>query len=72
VPVDGFWSVSVYNAKGYFEPNQYGAYTLNSLTAKKRGDGSVTIQIGRCDGKTPNRLPTTPRRSAAERARGAG
>ena len=21
VPVDGFWSISVYNAKGYFEPN---------------------------------------------------
>jgi hypothetical protein len=60
VPVDGFWSISVYNAKGYFEPNKYGAYTLNNLTAKKRGDGSVTIQFGRCDGKTPNCLPTMP------------
>jgi hypothetical protein len=23
VPVEGFWSITVYNAKGYFEPNQY-------------------------------------------------
>src|SRR5262249_24890859 len=33
VPVDACWSVSVYNAQGYFEPNSYGAYTLNSVTA---------------------------------------
>ncbi len=35
VPVDGFWSISVYNAKGYFEPNKQNAYTLNNITAKK-------------------------------------
>jgi hypothetical protein len=35
VPVDGFWSVSVYNAEGYYEPNQHDAYSLNSITAKK-------------------------------------
>lgn len=29
VPVDGFWSVSVYNADGYFQKNPYDAYTLN-------------------------------------------
>jgi hypothetical protein len=23
VPVDGFWSVSMYNVKGHFEKNQY-------------------------------------------------
>jgi hypothetical protein len=59
VPVDGFWSVSVYNAKGYFEKNQYDAYSLNNITAKKDADGSVTIQFGGCDGKIPNCLPTT-------------
>ncbi len=53
VPVDGFWSISVYNAEGYFEPNQENAYTLNNLTAKKGEDGSVTVQFGGCDGKTP-------------------
>jgi hypothetical protein len=60
VPVDAFWSLSVYNAQGYFEKNQYDAYTLNNLTAKKNQDGSVTIHFGGCDGKTPNCLPITP------------
>jgi hypothetical protein len=41
VPVDGFWSISVYNAQGYFEPNEHDAYTLNNLTAKKNGDGKT-------------------------------
>ena len=57
VPVDAFWSVSVYNAQGYFEPNSYGAYSLNSITAKRNPDGSVPVQFGGCDGKVPNCLP---------------
>jgi hypothetical protein len=60
VPVDGFWSISVYNAAGYFEPNEFNAYTLNNITAKKNEDGSVTVQFGGCDGKTPNCLGITP------------
>ena len=60
VPVDGFWSISVYNAKGYFEKNQYDAYTLNNITAVKNADGSVTIQFGGCNGKIPDCLPITP------------
>jgi hypothetical protein len=60
VPVDGFWSISVYNAKGYFERNQYDAYTLNNITAMKNADGSVSIQFGGCDGKILNCLPITP------------
>jgi hypothetical protein len=59
VPVDAFWSVSVYNANGYYEKNSYDAYTLNNLTAKKSDDGSIAIQFGGCDGKIPNCLPTT-------------
>jgi hypothetical protein len=59
VPVDAFWSVSVYNAAGYFEKNPYNAYSLNNLTAKKNDDGSISIQFGGCDGKVPNCLPTT-------------
>lgn len=58
VPVDGFWSVSLYNAKGYFEKNAQDAYTLNNLTAKKNADGSVDMQFGGCDGQVPNCLPT--------------
>jgi hypothetical protein len=60
VPVDGFWSVSLYNAEGYFQKNQYDAYSLNNITSKKRADGSVAIQFGGCDGKIPNCLPTMP------------
>jgi hypothetical protein len=30
VPVDGFWSVSVYDAKGYYQKNPQNAYTLTT------------------------------------------
>src|SRR5712671_5129726 len=60
VPVDGFWSITVYNDKGYLEPNQYNAYSLNNITAKKNADGSVAVQFGGCDGTIPNCLPTMP------------
>ena len=57
VPVSGFWSISVYNAEGYFQPNQYNAYSVNTITAEKGADGSVAIQFGGCDGNIPNCLP---------------
>jgi hypothetical protein len=56
VPVDGFWSVSVYNADGYFEPNERDAYSVNNLTAARDDDGAVTIHFGG-DGDRPNLLP---------------
>lgn len=59
VPVDGFWSISVYNSQGYFEKNPYDAYSLNNVTAQKNEDGSIGIQFGGCDGKITNCLPTT-------------
>ncbi|MBB3146698.1 hypothetical protein FHS21_003114 [Phyllobacterium trifolii] len=57
VPVDGFWSVSVYNAKGFFEKNDLNAYSLNNLTARPNSDGSFTVQFGGCREGTPNCLP---------------
>jgi len=60
VPVDGFWSISVYNDKGYFEKNNLNVYSLNNLTAKPNQDGSFTIQFGGCQKDTPNYLPTMP------------
>jgi hypothetical protein len=57
VPVEGFWSISLYNAEGYFQPNPYNAYSVNDITAKRNPDGSVTVQFGGCDGKIPNCLP---------------
>ncbi|GAO44058.1 DUF1214 domain-containing protein [Flavihumibacter petaseus] len=59
VPVDGFWSISVYNKAGYFEKNDYNSYSINNVTAKKDADGSVTIQFGGCDGKIANCIPIT-------------
>jgi hypothetical protein len=60
VPVDGFWSVSVYNAEGYFQKNPNNEFTLNDVTAKKSGDGPIAIQFGGCDGGLPNCLPIVP------------
>jgi para-nitrobenzyl esterase len=57
VPVDGFWSISVYNAKGFFEKNSRGAYSVNNLTAKPDADGSVTVRFGGCGKGAPNCLP---------------
>ena len=60
VPVDGFWSISVYGADGYFHKNDQNSYSINNVTARKSADGSVTIQFGGCDGKTSNCIPITP------------
>jgi hypothetical protein len=57
IPVDAFWSLTVYNSEGYLHPNPYNAYALNSLTAKKGPDGAINIQFGGCDRKIPNCLP---------------
>jgi hypothetical protein len=46
VPVDGFWSISVYNKDGFFESNEYNSYSINNLTAKADDDGSYTIHFG--------------------------
>jgi para-nitrobenzyl esterase len=60
VPVKGFWSISLYNKDGFFEPNALGAYSINNLTAKPNADGSVTVQFGACETGTTNCLPTPP------------
>ena len=57
VPVDGFWSISVYNAAGYFEPNERVAYSVNYLSATRDEDGSVTVRFGGCGDGRPNCLP---------------
>ncbi|MEI5665687.1 DUF1254 domain-containing protein [Bosea sp. CCNWLW174] len=57
VPVDGFWSVSLYNGEGYYQKNPYNAYTLNNITAKADQEGAVLVRFGGCDGKVPNCLP---------------
>lgn len=59
VPVDGFWSISVYNKDGYFEENEFGSYSLNNVTAMKGEDGSTRVQFGGCDGQIANCIPVT-------------
>jgi hypothetical protein len=60
VPVDAFWSISLYNAQGYFQQNDANAYSVNNVTAKKNADGSVTIQFGGNPKDAPNYLAIMP------------
>jgi hypothetical protein len=57
VPVDGFWSVTVYNSDGFLEENEYDAYSFNNVTAEPDDDGSITIHFGG-DPDQPNFLYT--------------
>ena len=60
VPVDGFWSITVYDAEGHFVKNPLDRYSLNSITAEKDADGSVTVQFGGCEDQPANCLPIFP------------
>ena len=58
VPVDGFWSISVYNAEGYFEPNNLRMPTRSTTSRRRKATTARSpIQFGGCDGKIPNCLP---------------
>ena len=63
VPVDGFWSISVYNAEGFFEPNERGAYTVNNITGVPNQDGSITVRFGNYSAEVPNAIPITEGRN---------
>lgn len=60
VPVDGFWSITVYNQAGFMVPNPQNAYSLNNITAKKNADGGYTLQFGECGPAVSNCLPIVP------------
>ncbi len=60
IPVDGFWSISVYNKDGYFQPNDLNVNSVNNVTGKKADDGSITVQFGGCSADGPdNCIPIT-------------
>lgn len=57
VPVDGFWSVTVYDAHGFMVPNLADAYAINNVTADPNADGTVTVNFGACEDGRVNCLP---------------
>ena len=57
VPVDAFWSISVYNRDGYFEANPAERYSFNGVTATADDDGAVTIDLDTDDHGYTNHLP---------------
>ncbi|MEY9851925.1 hypothetical protein ABH923_001603 [Leifsonia sp. EB41] len=46
-PVDGFWSLTMYNPQHFFEPNDLGRYSLGTKTPNLHygDDGSLTLTI---------------------------
>jgi len=58
VPVDAFWSISVYNKDGYFQKNEYDAYSVNNISGTPNADGLFTIHFGG-DSTSVNHLPIT-------------
>jgi hypothetical protein len=56
VPVEGFWSLSVYDANGHFFNEGFEGRTVNSLTAPRAADGSVVVQFGGCEPGVDNCL----------------
>lgn len=60
VPVDSFWSITVYTKEGFFQPNALNAYSINSITGKKGEDGTIKVRFGDCTADNANCLPVTP------------
>lgn len=59
VPVDGFWSITVYNRDGFMQKNDLDSYSYNGVTAKNNSDGSTTVHFGACEDGRGNCIPIT-------------
>jgi hypothetical protein len=60
VPVDGFWSITVYDSEGLLRKNDRDLYAINNVTAIADEDGSVSVHFGGCTDHTPNCFPIFP------------
>jgi len=58
-PVGAFWSVSLYNADGFFQKSAIHGCVVNSIKGARNEDGSMTVHFGGCDDGRVNRLPIT-------------
>ena len=57
MPCDAFWSITVYNEDGFFEPNEVNRFSFNSVTATPEPDGRVTVDLDPVDRGYTNHLP---------------
>ena len=56
VPVEAFWSITVYGHDGFLHKNELDAYSVNSVSGTPNDDGSITVTFG-ADSGDVNPLP---------------
>jgi hypothetical protein len=60
VPVDGFWSITVYDSDGLLRKNDRQLYAINNVTAVPDVDGTIPVHFGGRTDDTPNCFPIFP------------